>query len=102
MKKLKVILPMLAFVLAIGLSFAYVKADNAVLTAYVNDSGTWIAVDVDCPGNGSTCKVQFVDENGAPLSAVLDVYPIPAFEDENGNPVEPLESSAPTPEFIEI
>lgn len=54
------------------------------------DSGVWTAVDVNCPGTGRNCTVQFVDEFGNPLSNVLDVYPIPSFKDKNGEDVEPL------------
>lgn len=48
MKKLRMILPMLAFVLAIGMSFAYVKADLAVIQGYIETSpGVWESVDVN-------------------------------------------------------
>ena len=102
MKKSKIMIPVMTLVLAVGLAFAHAKADNTLFTAYVNDSGTWIAVDVNCPGSGNTCRVQFVDTNGDPLSAVLDVYPIPSFEDEDGDPVEPLASASANPELIVI
>ena len=102
MKKLRMILPMLAFVLAIGMSFAYVNAEKSMFPAYVYDSGVWTAVDVNCPGTGRNCTVQFVDEFGNPLSNVLDVYPIPSFKDKNGEDVEPLKTSNPFPELIVI
>lgn len=102
MKKLKMILPMLAFVLAIGLSFANVKDNNTVQTGYVYDSGIWTMINSPCEGNGYTCKIRFVDGNGNPLSDELDVYPIPAFKDDEGNTVVPLKSSSPNAVDIQI
>ena len=93
---------MLAFVLAIGMSFAFVSEDDVYFTAYVNDSGTWTAVNVDCPEGNNNCTIQFVDEDGDALSGILDVYPIPSFFDENGDPVEALKSVNLDPELIKV
>lgn len=102
MRNLKTILPMLAFVLAIGMSFAFVSEDDAYFTAYVNDAGTWTAVNVNCPDGNNNCTIQFVDKDGNALSGILDVYPIPSFVDEEGDPVEPLKSVNFKPELIVI
>lgn len=102
MKKLKLILPMLAFIMAVGLSFAFEKDNRNALNGYVYDSGDWIEVDVLCIGTAHTCTVQFVDEFDNPVSDVLDVYPVSAFKDDFGNDIEPLKSSTRTPQKIMV
>ena len=73
MKKLKVILPMLAIIFAIGLTFASVspKTDpNVQANDYVLINGNWRAIDeTPCQAGDETCRVQF-GENGP----VYDVY----------------------------
>ena len=73
MKKLKVILPMLAIIFAIGLTFASVspKPDpNVQANDYVLINGNWRAIDeTPCQAGDETCRVQF-GENGP----VYDVY----------------------------
>lgn len=50
MKKLKMILPMLAFVLAIGVSFAFVNTtpEDFYATGYIQVDSIWYPVNVDC------------------------------------------------------
>lgn len=62
MRKLKMILPMLAFILAIGMSFAFVKATpkDFYATGYIQIDSIWYLVDVDCGNPGeSFCSVIF-------------------------------------------
>lgn len=67
MKKLKLILPMLAFVLAIGMSFAFTSAteDDYYATGFIQLEGTWYEVDVNCTNGDENCyAVLKGDENG--------------------------------------
>lgn len=54
MRKLKVILPMLAFILAIGMSFAFVKATpkDFYVSGYIQIDSIWYPVNVDCGDPG--------------------------------------------------
>ncbi|MBC9795375.1 DUF6520 family protein [Sinomicrobium weinanense] len=75
MKHLKLVLPMLAFVLAIGLSFAFVSEDEALVTGYYGPSGSRLPIQVDCDSGINECEIQFVDENDQPIGSPLLVYP---------------------------
>lgn len=63
MIRLKLILPMLAFVLAIGMSFAFknepIVADNVIFY-----QGQPVEVGVDCLGNSNDCEIQLTDDAG--------------------------------------
>ena len=62
MRKLKMILPMLAFILAIGMSFAFVKdtPKDFYATGYIQIDSIGCPVDVDCGNPGeSFCLVIF-------------------------------------------
>lgn len=62
MRKLKMILPMLAFILAIGMSFAFVKdtPKDFYATGYIQIDSIWYPVDVDCGDPGIFfCEVIF-------------------------------------------
>lgn len=64
MKKLKMILPMLAFVLAIGVSFAYVgtTSEKDYYTEkfiLVEAPNGWAAIDVECAPQNDECTVIF-------------------------------------------
>ena len=69
MRNLKSILPMLAFVLAIGMSFAFVGAtgENYYATKYIQVPGGWATITIDCPDGDGECLVQFND-NPTPLN----------------------------------
>lgn len=65
MRKLKMILPMLAFILAIGMSFAFVKTSaekDYYATKYILVDGGWATVDVECYPPGDMCIVGFSDD----------------------------------------
>ncbi|WMQ62098.1 DUF6520 family protein [Imtechella halotolerans] len=90
MKKLRMILPMLAFVLAIGMSFAYVKADLAVIQGYIETSpGVWESVDVNCINGNKECRVVFSSDP----NTVYMVYPV----QNPGEDDKPLTSSSLDP-----
>ena len=59
MRNLKTILPMLAFVLAIGMSFAFVNAtgEDYYATGYIELDNQWYGVNVDCTVEDENCKV---------------------------------------------
>ena len=81
MKKLKLILPMLAFVFAIALSFAFTNAtaDDYYATGFIQIGTTWYEVDVDCNEvNNNDCKVR--------LEGQSQVYTVYADESTN-NPL---------------
>ena len=76
---------MLAFVLAIGMSFAFTNANNAVITGWIDDpQGGRQPVNVDCVTGNFDCKVHFESD---PFTE----YPVYASETSN----EVLESSSP-------
>lgn len=91
MKKLKLILPMLAFIFAIALSFAFTNAtaDDYYATGFIQIGTTWYEVDVDCTSGEELCKVTL---EGDETETKYQVY-----DDENGTP---LESTSPIPEEI--
>lgn len=65
MKKLKMILPMLAFVLAIGMSFAFVGTSaekDYYATKYILVDGGWATIDVVCNPQNDECLVRFSDD----------------------------------------
>lgn len=64
MKKLKMILPMLAFVLAIGVSFAFVETNaekDYYATKYIQVPGGWATINVECDPQRKECMVRFTD-----------------------------------------
>ncbi|MDL5514009.1 DUF6520 family protein [Arenibacter sp. M-2] len=96
MKKLKMILPMLAFIFAIALSFAF-KPDNAVIPGYVNHPLLgWTPIDADCTTGDFDCQIRFEGE-----TTTLNVYPEPKDVDDEGNPIEPLKSNSPEPIILD-
>lgn len=75
MKKLKMILPMFAFILAIGMSFAFVETSaekDYYATKFIQVSGGWATINVEC-GNqqDEDCLVRFSDD---PSEAEYNVY----------------------------
>ena len=66
MKKLKLILPMMAFIFAIALSFAFVNttADDYYTSGFIKIGTTWYPVDVDCQQNEQyDCLAQIEGES---------------------------------------
>lgn len=86
MKKLKVILPMLAFVFAIGLSFAFVNAtgEDYYIAGYIEINGVPYPVDVDCDlQNPLNCQVEI---EGVGTFQVLDIETGEPIKDSTGVP----------------
>ncbi|MEZ4970789.1 MAG: DUF6520 family protein [Flavobacteriaceae bacterium] len=72
MKKLKIILPMLAFIFAIALSFAFAGTNETTVQGYYEASpDNWQPVNVDCEGS-SDCKIRFL-----PDPTIHQVYATP-------------------------
>ncbi|MEH6680318.1 MAG: DUF6520 family protein [Sediminicola sp.] len=68
MNKLKFILPLLAFVMAIGLSFAFADTDGTkdyYATKYILVPGGWATIDVECPQDNQDCTVTFAGDPSA-------------------------------------
>lgn len=61
MRNIKLILPMLAFVLAIGMSFAFV--DKAPGDLVVEIDGVYYNSPIDCPDDGQSCTAR-ISKNG--------------------------------------
>lgn len=62
MRKLKFLLPMLVFVFAIALSFAFAGANETVAQGYYEASpGNWQPINVDCKGS-SDCLIRFLPD----------------------------------------
>ena len=91
MKKLKVILPMLAIIFAIGLTFASVspKSDpNVQAQDYVLVDGNWQAIpEQACTGGNETCRVQFGEEG--PIYDLYDEMDVNTQKDDSvdGEPI---------------
>src|SRR5690554_1743403 len=65
MKKLKLILPMLAILFAIGLAFAFVNndvKDDYYATKYILTTVGWATISVDCIELNLDCVVTFEDD----------------------------------------
>lgn len=59
MKKLKLILPMLAILFAIGLSFAFADMDAEANNDYILRNNQWEAIpEQDCGSGSLTCQVK--------------------------------------------
>ncbi|ADF53762.1 secreted protein [Zunongwangia profunda SM-A87] len=91
MKKLKVILPMLGIIFAIGLTFASVspKSDpNVQAQDYVLVDGNWQAIpEQACTGGNETCRVQFGEEG--PIYDLYDEMDVNTRKDDSvdGEPI---------------
>ena len=76
MRNLKSILPILAFVLAIGMSFAFVNADeNTAVTGWYGDQNERKPIQVECEDGSFQCQIQLVDEANNPVGGPQFVYP---------------------------
>ncbi|QLE01993.1 hypothetical protein HX109_10670 [Galbibacter sp. BG1] len=64
MKNLKLMLPMLAFILAIGMSFAFVNISDDPSTDYIIRNGVFepLNLELDCGPGTAPCEVQFEGE----------------------------------------
>ncbi|XHP75184.1 hypothetical protein KCTC52924_02950 [Arenibacter antarcticus] len=65
----------MAFIFAIALSFAFNNVINNADYWYEVAPGNRVPIDVDCPGTLNDCKVQFINENGDPISPEYTVFP---------------------------
>lgn len=73
MKKLKFLLPLLAFVMAIGMSFATVRLDFDPDNDYIRQGSSWHAIpEVTCNPQDDACLVRL-----QPNGQVYQVYDAP-------------------------
>jgi len=88
MKNLKLILPMLVFIFAIGMSFAFENstAEDYYATGFIQLDGTWYQVDVDCETGVEECKVILEEDE--------DEIEHPVFDAPNGNILDSPNQSA--------
>lgn len=92
MRKLKMILPMLAFILAIGMSFAFVKdtPKDFYATGYIQINSNWYPVNVDCQlVEDFKCVAQIKGE-----TKLYDVHNAPS------ETAQILKSASPEPKII--
>jgi len=73
MKSRKLILPMMAFICAIGMSFATVGLEADPLNDYIQKDGEWEMIpEIDCGNGTQPCEAE-VDGEG----------PFPVFDEQN-------------------
>ena len=100
MRKLKMILPMLAFILAIGMSFAFVKTSaekDYYATKYILVDGGWATINVECDTQSDRdCMVKFSDNPGL----VYEVYNSKNLNDpaEGNGQIITINGPAPQPD----
>jgi len=95
MSKIKFVLPMLAFVLAIGMSFAFTANEDVVMDDQaVLINGVAYRADTNCEGISHNCEIQLTDENGTPLEG--EVYQVFGL-DSDGQYTIPLKSDSDEP-----
>ena len=100
MKKFKFILPMLAFIMAIGMSFAFVNTnaeENYYATKYIQVPGGWATIDVECEPQSDECTVTFSDDLSETEYRVYDEKDVTQPSDGNGQGIE-LQGSVPNPD----
>jgi hypothetical protein len=89
--KTKFLLPVLAMIFAIGMSFTSVNSNKAVATGFIETSpGNWEQVDVDCPTGLNQCEMFFSSDP----DEIYSVYDAPAgnlIKTSNTEPVEVLD-----------
>ena len=98
MKKLKFILPVVAFVMAVGLSFAFNTENYQTEPEAVNISGNLFGVDANCEGGAFTCRVQLLDTSGNPIPGA--VYPVFGYNADTGEYDITLQQSTSEPKEI--
>ncbi|MBO3100262.1 DUF6520 family protein [Gelidibacter pelagius] len=85
MKKLKMILPMLAFVMAVGLSFGFVDTTVSPENGYIYKDSAWQQVDVMCGTGSQDCRVKF-----SPNGEVYQVFDADLTTPRSGNSEEAI------------
>ncbi len=101
MKYLKVILPMMAMIFAIGLTFATVDPEPEITdiesyaTMYVNVDGDWHEIEVDCETGNTECLVIFTED---PSGTPYQVYNSPSLNDEalGSEGIKPVDGPVPS------
>ena len=85
---------MLAFVLAIGMSFAFTNAtgEDYYATGYIELDNQWYTVSVNCQTTNESCKVTLI---GDPLEIEHDVFSTPDGEPLQGGNLNPMEITDP-------
>lgn len=82
---------MLAFVLAIGMSFAFTNATeyDYYATGFIKlEDGNWYSVNVDCQGIENNCEVNILGQDPATTYQVFDT--------PNGNLMKTSSTDIPT------
>lgn len=84
--KTKFLLPVMAMIFAIGISFASVKGDKAAATGFIQTAQGWEQVDVNCPEGGNDCEMYFssnpdqiypvYDAPGGNILKTTNLYPV--------------------------
>ncbi|WP_335965128.1 DUF6520 family protein [Galbibacter sp. PAP.153] len=103
MKNLKLMLPMLAFIMAIGMSFAFVNKasdENLYATKYVlldpsdpSNPESWAAIEIECGAGPQNCTVTY-----QPSGETFEVYDTPSLNNraESNTEVVTIVGTPPT------
>lgn len=70
MKTNKLMLPLMAFICAIGMSFTTIPQPEVQTSGEIFRNGAWEPVPVNCNGTGNNCQVKFSSDP----DQVYDVY----------------------------
>gem|GEM_PF-1985696 len=103
MKFKKLILPMLAFICAIGVAFATVDlnpepkvvTDDSYATMYIRANNAWHAVEVECGDDQFDCKAFFTED---PSGTIYQVYNSQSLSDlaKGTGDLKPIEGPPPS------
>lgn len=97
MSKIKFVLPMLAFVLAIGMSFAFTNANEEDSSQAIIVHGVAYEANVNCGGQSENCMIQLTDENNLPIQG--EIYQVLG-ADSQGNYTVAIKSNSADPFYV--
>ncbi len=87
--KIKFLLPVLAFIFAIGMSFTTLESERYAATGWIDGPNGWEQITVDCPGptGANDCRVYF-SSNPSEVYPVHDALNGNIIKTTNEDPVE--------------
>lgn len=85
--KTKFLLPVMAMIFAIGISFASVKGNSTTATGFIQTAQGWEQVDVNCPEGSNSCEMYF-SSNPQEIYPVYDAPGGNILKTSNLDPVE--------------
>lgn len=85
MKLRKLMLPMMAFICAIGMAFASANVIEDQSTGYIFENNTWRTVQVDCGEGEIDCRVKLADDD-----TIYQVFEADLTTPKEGNTIQPI------------